>query len=135
MGTVKTWDRSLASIIIGGSIIKSWKKVVISSGSDKWTFTSGAGGELTRTKNSGSIDSIKLVLPQTSVDNAMMTAFEISGSLIPCLFVDKGGTSLHTMPEGTVVKIPDAEYSDDPSDREWTVTGQFIEPNIVGGNN
>ena len=135
MGAVKTWDRSLASLIIGGSIIKSWKKVVVSMGTDAWTFTSGAGGELTRTKNSGSIDSIKVTLPQTSTDNAMMTAFEISGALIPCMFVDKGGTSLHTMPEGTVVKIPDAEYSDEPSDREWTITGQIINPNIVGGNN
>lgn len=135
MGAVRTYDKSLVSVIIGGSIIKSWEKVKVTRDNDRWALSTGTSGEITRTKNIGIVGTITITLPQASQDNATLSAFEVSGSLIPCMVLDKGGTSLHTMPEGTVMKIADAEYGTDTTDREWTIKGEIIEPSIVGGNN
>jgi len=134
MGT-KTYDPSLVSVIIGGSIIKSWEAVKAGRDNDKYKFTERTSREVTRTKNASLLGTITLTLPQASQDNATLSAFEVAGALIPCMIMDKGGTSLHTMPEGTVVKMPDAEYGKDSGSREWTIKGELIEPSIVGGNN
>ena len=132
---VKTYDPLQVSIIIGGSIIKSWDQVVVSRDNDRWNFSEGTSGEVTRTRNAGRLGSIKLVLPQASADNAVLSAFEVAGSLIACAVLDKGGSSVHVMPEGTVTRTPDAEYSKEAAQREWLVKGELIDPNTVGGNN
>lgn len=132
--SVKTYDPSMVSVIIGGSIIKSWDSVKAGRTNPKWKHTEGTSGELTRTKNTSLLGAITLTLPQASADNAVLSAFEVSGELIPCMVVDKGGTSIHTMPEGTVIKMPDAEYGKDAGSREWVIEGELIEPSVVGGN-
>jgi hypothetical protein len=132
---VKTYDPMQVSIIIGGSIIKSWDQVVVSRDNDRWNFSEGTSGEVTRTRNASRLGSIKIVLPQASADNAVLSAFEVVGSLIACSVLDKGGLSVHVMPEGTVTRIPDAEYSKEATQREWIVKGELIDPNTVGGNN
>lgn len=133
--SVKTYDPSQVSVIIGGSIIKSWDIVKVGRDNDRWSFTEGTTGEVTRTKNASLLGSIIITLPQASDDNAIMSAFEVAGTLIPCAVIDKSGSSLHTMPEGTVIKIPDADYDKEAKQREWTVKGEIIDPNVVGGNN
>jgi hypothetical protein len=132
---VKTYDPSQVSVIIGGSIIKSWETVKAGRDNDRFKFTEGTSGEVTRTKNASLMGTITLTLPQASADNATLSAFEVAGTLIPCMVVDKGGTSLHTMPEGTIVKVPDAEYGKDAGTREWIIKGEITDPSIVGGNN
>jgi len=133
--STKTYDPSLVSVIIGGSIIKSWDIVKVGRDNDRWKMTEGTSGEVTRTKNTSLLGTVTLTLPQASSDNATLSSFEVAGSLIPCMIMDKGGTSLHTMPEGTVIKIADAEYGKDATTREWIIKGEIIDPSIVGGNN
>lgn len=133
--SVKTYDPSLVSIIIGGSIIKSWNTVRVTRDNDRWKFSEGTSGEITRTKNASLLGTITIVLPQGSADNATLSAYEAAGSLIACAVLDKSGTSVHSMPEGTITKIPEAEYAEDATDREWVIKGEIVDPHVVGGNN
>lgn len=131
---VKTYDPSLVSLIAGGSIIKSWNSVSVIVDEDKFTFTKGTTGEVTRTRNPVMLGTITITLPQTSEDNGVLSAFEVAANTIPCIVTDRNGTSLHIMPQGTIVKPPDAEYGKEAGEREWIIKGQIKEPNIVGGN-
>ncbi|MEW5803912.1 MAG: hypothetical protein AB1847_17595 [bacterium] len=133
--SVKTYTPAKVSVIIGGSIIKSWDTVKVGRDNDRWNFSEGTSGEVTRTQNASLLGAIVLTLPQASKDNATLSAFEMAGTLIPCLIVDKSGASVATMPEGTVVKVPDSEFGKEATQREWTIKGEVIDPFVVGGNN
>jgi len=135
MPGVKTYDPSQVNIIIGGSIMHSWSTITVSRKNDRWNFSEGTSGESTRTKNASLLGDIIITLPQASGDNAVLSAHELAGSLLACSVIDKSGASIHIMPEGTVIKVPEAGYGDVAGDRIWTVTGEIIDPNVVGGNN
>ena len=130
---VKTYDPSQVSIIVGGTIIKSWNKVAVAKDEDDWSFSAGTSGEVTRTKNLNRLGTITITLPQTSKDNASLSAFSISDSLLSCIVKDASGASLHVMPEGTVVKPANSEYAKESGEREWAVKGSLVEM-TVGGN-
>ncbi len=132
---VKTYDPSQVSVIIGGSIMTSWETVKVGRDNDRWTFSQGTSGETTRTKNASLLGTIILTLPQASSDNATLSAFEVAGTLLPCMVVDKSGSSIATMPEGTVVKVPDLEFGKEAGQCEWSIKGDIIDPFISGGNN
>jgi hypothetical protein len=130
---VKTYDPSQVSLIVGGTIIKSWNKVSVVKDEDSWTFSAGTSGEVTRTKNLNRLGTITVTLPQTSADNGMLSAFAVSGALLSCIVKDGSGRSLHVMPEGTVVKPADSEYGKESGEREWSIKGSVVEM-TVGGN-
>jgi hypothetical protein len=130
---VKTYDPGQVSLIVGGTIIKSWDKIAVAMDEDDWSFAAGTTGEVTRVKNLNRLGSIAVTLPQTSADNAVLSAFRIAGALLPCIVKDASGNSLHVMPEGTVVKPADSEYGKEAAQREWTIKGGIVEM-TVGGN-
>ena len=131
---VKTYDPSEISLIVGGSIIKSWNEISCVVDEDKFKFTKGTTGEVTRTKNPVMLGTNTITLPQTSEDNAILSAFEFAGNTIPVMIRDGAGTSIHLMPQATIVKPADAVYGADATDRVWSIKGQWKEPFIVGGN-
>jgi len=133
MGEPKTYDPTQVSVIVGGSIIKSWNTITAAREEESWMMTVGTQGEATRTKNANKMGSITLVLPQASVDNAILSAYEISGAQISISIIDKSGVSLHSMPEGTVAKTPDAEYGKEAVEREWIIRGN-LPIHVPGGN-
>jgi hypothetical protein len=130
---VKTYDPGQVSLIVGGTIIKSWDKIAVAMDEDDWSFAAGTSGEVTRVKNLNRLGAITIALPQTSADNAVLSAFRVSGALLPCIVKDASGNSLHVMPEGTVVKPADSEYGKEAAQREWMVKGAITEM-TVGGN-
>jgi hypothetical protein len=130
---VKTYDPSQVSVIVGGTILKSWNKIAVAKDEDDWSFSAGTSGEVTRTKNLNKLGTITITLPQTSRDNGVMSAFRVSGALLSCIVKDGSGRSLHVMPEGTVVKPANSEYAKESGEREWTIKGSVVEM-TVGGN-
>ncbi len=130
---VKTYDPSQVSLIIGGSIIKSWNKISVAKDEDSWTFAQGTSGEVTRTKNTNKMGAITVTMPQTSGDNATLSAFDVSGALLSCIVKDSSGTSLYVIPEGTVVKPADSEFAKESGEREWQIKGALTQF-TVGGN-
>lgn len=133
MAELKTYDPKQVSVIVGGSIIKSWNTVTAARDNESWMMTTGTQGESTRTKNANKMGAITLVLPQASDDNAILSAYEISGAQISISIIDKSGISLHSMPEGTVTKTPDAEYGNEAGEREWIIRGD-LPIHVPGGN-
>ena len=130
---VKTYDPDQVSVIVGGTIIKSWNKIMVAKDEDDWTFNAGTTGEVTRTRNLNRLGTITLTLPQTSADNGILSAFAVSGGLLSCVVKDGSGRSLHVMPEGTVVKPADSEYGKESGERAWSLKGAVVEM-TVGGN-
>ena len=124
---IKTYDPSQVSVIVGGSIITSWNTVTPDRDEDSFTFNTGTTGESTRTKNLNKMGTFTIVLPQTSADNAVMSGFEVGGSLISCSIIDKSGASLAVMPEGTVMKPATSEFGKESGEREWVVKGDIID--------
>ena len=133
MNEVKTYDPGQVSLIVGGSIIKSWNTIAVAKDEDDWSFAAGTTGEVTRTKNLNRLGAITITLPQTSQDNGVLSAFAVTGGLLSCIVKDASGRSLHVMPEGTVVKPADSEYGKESGEREWMVKGSIVEM-TVGGN-
>ncbi len=128
----KTYSPGDVSFIVGGSIIK-FDSLTVSRNEDKNTMTVGTQGEVTRTKNLSNLATITAVLPQSSSDNAVLSALEIADGVIPILVKDNGGASLHTMPTGVITGVPDSEYGKEHVQREWVFQGD-LPVNVIGGN-
>ena len=133
MGDMKTYDPSQVSVIIGGSIVKSWISVSAEPDEEGWMMTVGTQGEATRTKNANKMGVVTLVLPQASVDNAILSAFWNAGAQISVAVTDKSGVSLHAIPEATVTKSPDAAYGKEAGEYEWLIRGD-LSVHVLGGN-
>ncbi len=131
---MKTYDPKEVAVIIGGAIIKSWNTVTVAMLEDQNTFSASTTGEPTRTKNANKLATITLVVPQASEDNAALSTLLIADTVIPCSVIDTAGNSLHVMAEGVIVKSPDAEYAKEDGEREWVITGNINNPQVVGGN-
>lgn len=128
----KNYSPGDVSLIIGGSIVK-FNTVTVSKNEDKNTMSVGTQGEVTRTKNLSNLATITVVLPQSSADNAVLSAVEIANGVVSILVKDNGGTSLHTMPEGVITGVPDSEYGKEHTEREWVFQGD-LPVNVIGGN-
>jgi hypothetical protein len=130
---MKTYDPSEVSIIVGGTIIKSWNLVTPEFDEDGWTFSTGTSGESTRTKNLNKMGTITLTLPQSSADNDILSGLQVAGALLPVSIIDKSGSTIITMPEGTIVKLPAAEMAKEAGEREWIIKGD-MPASFIGGN-
>ena len=130
--SLKNYSPGDVSFIAGGSIIK-FDSITVSKNEDKNTMTVGTQGEVTRTKNLSNLATITVVLPQSSIDNAIFSAVEIANSVLSLLIKDNGGASLHAMPEAVITGIPDAEYGKEHVQREWVFQGD-LPVNVIGGN-
>ena len=128
----KNYSPGDVSLIIGGSIVK-FDAVTVARNEDKNTMTVGTQGEVTRTKNLSNLATITVVLPQSSSNNAILSAFEVANSVVSILVKDNGGLSLHTMPEGVITGVPDSEYGKEVTDRTWIFQGD-LPVNVIGGN-
>jgi len=133
MADTKTYDPSQVVVIVGGSIIKSWNTVTAARDEENFMMTVGTQGEATRTKNANKMGVLTLVLPQASVDNAVLSAFFNSGAQISVSVTDKSGVSLHVIPEATVTKSPDAAYGKEAGEYEWLIRGN-LSIHVLGGN-
>lgn len=130
---MKSYKPGQVSVVIGGTIVKNWNKVIVKREEDNWSFVAGTSGEITRTENQNKLGTIEISMPQASAENASLSAHYVSGSVIACAVMDKSGISLHAMPEGTVIKAPDAEYGKEPTERVWIVKGE-LPVHVIGGN-
>lgn len=128
----KSYSPGEVSLIIGGSII-NFDGVTVSRNEDKNTLTVGTQGEVTRTKNLSNLGTIVVLLPQSSIDNATLSAQEIANGILSISVIDKGGTSVAVMPEGVITGMPESEFSKEHVQREWTFQGD-LPVYVIGGN-
>ncbi len=129
----KTYNPGEVSLIIGGSIINSWNSITVARNEDKNFATVGTQGEVTRTVNVSNLATITVVLPQSSADNAILSAKEVANGIESIGIMDKSGDSIHTMPEGFITTTAEAGYEKELTEREWVFMGD-LPVNIIGGN-
>ncbi len=135
MPELKTYAPSMVALIVGGSIINSWNTVTVEPDEDRNLISVGTSGEVTRSVNQNRLSTITITLPQTSSDNAILSALEIANGVFPVAIVDRSGTFVALMPEGVMQKAAKAQFGKNAvdGDREWTVKGAV--PAVVGGGN
>lgn len=128
----KTYSPGDVSFIIGGSIIK-FDSVTVTKKEPKNFVTEGTQGEVTRTKNLSTLGLIVVVLPQSSSDNAILSAKSIANGLESILLKDNLGASLVTMPAGVFTELPESGFEKEVTDRSWAFEGS-MPVYIIGGN-
>ena len=139
---LKSYSPRNVTISGDSELLTSWQSATVEYDEDRWGFSEAATGEVTRTRHEGKLGTITIVLPQTSTDNEAVNTLTLEqdatevGDIPPTIALtikDNWGTSLHSIPEATLVKKPSCEFSMDPSDREWVFKGE-IDNHTVGGN-
>lgn len=133
MGDMKTYDPSQVSIILAGSIIKSWISVSAERDEEAFMMTTGTGGESTRTKNANKMGVITLTLPQASADNLVLSTLWNAGTQFSASITDKSGVSLSVISEATVTKAPPGAYGKEAGELEWLIRGD-LSVHVLGGN-
>ena len=129
----KTYNPGEVSLVIGGSIINSWNSITIARNEDRNFATVGTQGEVTRTVNVSNLGTITVVLPQSSADNAILSAKEIANGIESIGVMDKSGTSIATMPEGFITGVAESGFEKELTEREWVFMGD-LPVYVVGGN-
>lgn len=131
---MRTYNPQEVSILGGVSLLTQWNNVRITRAEEGAMFSAGTNGEITRTINANKLGSFIVTLPQSSVDNDILSVLEISKAALTWSVIDKSGTTVAIIELGTVIKIPDSDLGKEAGTREWTVTGE-LSTAFIGGNN
>lgn len=131
---MRTYNPQEVSILGGVSLLTQWNNVRITRAEEGAMFSAGTNGEITRTINANKLGSFIITLPQSSIDNDILSALEIAKAALTWSVIDKSGNTVAIIELGTVVKIPDSDLGKEAGTREWTVTGE-LSTVFIGGNN
>lgn len=126
---VLVYDPSSVSIVFAGTIITGYDDgtfVSIERNNDMWAIKVGADGIGTRAKSSDKSGRVTITLMASSPANdklsAMAVADELSGAgVAPLLVRDGSGRTVASALSAWVVKMPQVEFSKEPSNRAWTL--------------
>lgn len=131
---LKTYDPSEVVIAVGGALLASWNLMTPEFDEDQNLMSVGTTGETTRTKNANRNGKVTINIPQTSSDNAILSALAIANSVYNVSVVDKSGTLVITIPEGVFQRQPNAPTGKDAGEgsRDWVLMGKMF---MVGGGN
>jgi hypothetical protein len=132
-------DVLLALVPLDGFAEGSKVKIVITE--DTFVLKRGNGGTFTRSKIKGRAGTATIRLMQSSAFNAILSALHETdynapngAGIVPLLVRDKSSNgTLCAAAEAWIVKMPDQDFDETASEREWTI--QFVHPKIfIGGN-
>ena len=127
----KTYKPGDMIVLVGLAIVTDWESLNVEFDEDFWSFYTGSGGEVTRTKNSSRLGMITVEIPQTNAANKILSVAAELDELIPCSIVDPSNIAAHSIPEATIMKKPAAGYSKtEQSTREWQMKGSLDVNNI-----
>ena len=132
--STKTYHPSLVAIALGSVIVSDFETVTVEREEDKFAFTAGSAGEVTRTKNSNKIGMFTVEIPQTNDANFLLSQLEAVDALFPAIIQDNSGLSIYSIPEASVMKIAYSEFAKTESGtRSWIIKGELVLA-VVGGN-
>jgi len=105
---------------------------------DAYETVVGAGGDVTRVRNRNRMGTVTCTLLQASPTNDLLSAVALEDELFntgdgPLLLKDLNGTSLAQAANAWIQKLPNLEYADTATGREWVFACAELEMN-VGGN-
>lgn len=138
MAITKTYSAANITVWVGPTPIDDFEVVTVKKTNDTVTIKEGTGGRIVRTISGSTAGEISIKFNQASPEQSDMSGYatKVNGIVpfVPVLIKDNSGKSIHSMPEGTVVKIADATYGKESDDLEWMIIGS-LPLHLNGGNN
>lgn len=132
---LKTYDPSQVFVVLGPAVVTDFEKVTIERDEDRWSYYTGSGGEITRTKNVNKLGQFSVEIPQSSAVNLVLSQLINVDYLFSAEIKDGNGYSIYTIPQASVQRVPTSEFSKKESTtRTWIIKGELATA-IVGGNN
>jgi hypothetical protein len=136
-----TFDPAEVVITIGGVPMSGYADgtfALLTRSVDAYSMVTGADGLTTRVKSNNRSGTLTLTLTQTSPSNDALSGFALldelsNGGVVPIQVKDLSGTTVLFSATGWVRKIPDVEYSNILSNREWIFDLADFDM-FVGGN-
>jgi hypothetical protein len=133
-----TYDAKEVSVVISDRTITGFNSITVDRAEDSWIDSTGADGEVARSKSNDKRGNIELNLQQTSSSNEFLSSLhnqdEASGNgTFNILVRDNRGTSLHESASAWILKPPASEYAQESGERVWTIRAASLSMN-VGGN-
>jgi len=129
MPPLREYDPSQVSVNINGALITNFNTVRISRDEDSFIPSVSTSGHQAHAKNANKGGNITLVLPQTSLDNNVLGAFDLAGTTLTVSIIDRSSTTvglIAQMSAAHIMKAADAELGKDGnSDKEWSVIGDM----------
>jgi len=139
--SVSTFDPKSLIITIGGAVISGYADgefLSIIADNQQFTKITGADGFTTRVKSNNYGGTMTLTLSQTSPSNDVLSGFlnldRISNlGVLPILIKDLSGTTTLFSAQGWIQQFPDVTFSNEISNRAWTL--DLVDIDIfIGGN-
>lgn len=142
--STKVYDANEVTLVFAGIPIDSGyadgEFIRIAQESDDFTDVVGTDGEVTRSKTNDRRTTISVILMQSSVGNAALSALNNldraannGAGVGPILIADRQGTSVFAAAECWISKPPDVSYDREATAREWTLRAACPE-RFDGGN-
>ncbi len=105
---------------------------------DAFSMVAGAHGDVTRVRSRNRTGSVTVMLQAGSPVNDLLSAILASDELAglgvgPLMVKDNNGNTLITAANAWIRKIPDGEFADDQSDREWILDCAVLTFDPLGG--
>ena len=135
MSDFKNYDPALVMVTFAGIPIRGFtdgSSIKVERAEDAFSMKIGALGDQTRIKSRNRSGSVTVTLLGASPSNdelatrADLDELDGSGSG-PLLLKDLNGTTFAEAPNAWIKKKPDAEYGQEPGDREWIIDcGELI---------
>lgn len=138
---VSTFDPKSLIITIGRAVISGYADgefLSIIADNQQFTKVTGADGFTTRVKSNNYGGTMTLTLSQTSPSNDILSGFlnldRISNlGVLPILIKDLSGTTTLFSAQGWIQQFPDVTFSNEISNRAWTL--DLVDIDIfIGGN-
>lgn len=129
---MKVYDADQVTIMIAGLLIDSGyddgEFLRIEPEAPDFVDKVGTDGEVTRSKTNDRRATVSVILMQTSIGNAILSALnntdrvgQNGAGVGPFLVRDKQGTSLYAGPECWISQPPTVSFDREPTAREWTI--------------
>jgi hypothetical protein len=139
--SVFTYAPDEMTLVVGGVVMSGFADgtfITVSRDEQAFNKVTGADGTVSRAKTANRSGTLALVLTQTSPSNDVLSGFMIADELanqgvVPVLLKDKSGRTVVFSSAAWVQQSPDAAFSKNIENREWTLDCGRLEI-FIGGN-
>lgn len=139
---VRQFDPKQVSITLGGKIITGFQDgsfIIVRMNEQAFQMKIGTDGEGTRVKTNNRSGQIQINLMQSSPSNDDLSSIALADQLAnlgvrPFFMKDNTGTTVAAAATAWIQKLPDTEFSNEATGRQWILETDSLEL-LVGSNN
>lgn len=136
LSTLKHYSFADVALVIDGVPITGFGDgggISIAPMESRSSLVTGDDGHQTRVVSSNKAKSLTVTLAQSSAANDVLSALTGPNTVFTVAVVDGNGTSFFTGRSCFITDIPQVDFRESLTDREWTIAAPFV-TDFVGGN-